>query len=314
LTGQTLTVTAAALGATAFYALSTALKHRTAGLTPQVRGAGRGALGRFVLATARHPIWLAAIAADTAGLALQVLALHLGALSVVQLIMITALVFSLVLAHRFAHTRMSVEEVAGGVVLVAALLGFLAISGASSPSISGSAQPADHVPAIVIGAAAVAVAVLCVLLARQVPRGLAAALLGIAAGLTYAMTAALIKSCSDVALSQGVDALLTSWQLYVLVVAGLIGLVLGQLAFQSGPLRASLPAIAIVDPLVSIAVGVFVYDEHLRPGLAAMTGELVCLLVLCAAAIYLGRIRGDQEAALTQTRPAASIAACSDVM
>ncbi|MDT7539027.1 MAG: hypothetical protein QOI82_2612 [Actinomycetota bacterium] len=295
MTGQMLTVTAAALGATAFFALSTALKHRTAGLTPQVRGAGRGALGRFVVATARHPIWLAAIGADILGLALQVVALHLGALSVVQLLMITALVFSLVLAHRFAHTRMSSQEVIGGAVLVAALIGFLDVSGASSPRISGVAQPADHVPAIVIGAVAVLVAVLCVLLARQVPRGFAAALLGIAAGLTYAMTAALIKSCSDVALSQGLIALLTSWQLYVLVVAGLIGLVLGQLAFQSGPLRASLPAIAIVDPLVSIAVGVFVYDEHLRPGPVAMTGELACLFVLCAAAIYLGRIRADQE-------------------
>jgi drug/metabolite transporter (DMT)-like permease len=307
MTGQTLTVTAAALGATAFYALSTALKHRTAGLTPQVRGAGRGALGRFVLATARHPIWLAAIAADTAGLALQVLALHLGALSVVQLLMITALVFSLVLAHRFARTRMSTKEVVGGVVLVAALLGFLVISGASSPTISGSPQPADHAPAIAIGVTAVVVAVVCVLLARQVPRGLAAALLGTAAGLTYAMTAALIKSSSDVALShgvlsQGVVALLTGWQLYVLIVAGLVGLVLGQLAFQAGPLRASLPAIAIVDPLVSIAVGVFVYDEHLRPGLAAMTGELACLLVLCAAAIYLGRISADQETGLGASR------------
>jgi hypothetical protein len=72
--------------------------------------------------------------------------------------------------------------------------------------------------------------------------------------------------------------------------------VLGQLAFQAGPLRASLPAIAIVDPLASIALGVFVYDEHLRPGVAAMTGELACLLVLCAAAIYLGRISADQGA------------------
>src|SRR5947209_13956005 len=103
MTGQTLTVVGAALGATGFFALSTALKHRTAGVTPQVRGAGRGALGRFVVATLRHPVWLAAIGADILGLALQVLALHLGALSVVQLLMITALVFSLAFEHRFTH-------------------------------------------------------------------------------------------------------------------------------------------------------------------------------------------------------------------
>jgi drug/metabolite transporter (DMT)-like permease len=291
-----LVVTCAALGATAFFALSTALKHRTASLTPEVRGAGRGSLGRFLLATARHPIWLGAIGADAAGLGLQITALHVGALSVVQPLMITALLFSLVLAHRFAGTRIARQEVIGGLVLIAALIGFLAISGASSPRISGPPHPPDYEPAIAIGVAALVLAVLCVVLARQVPRGLSAALLGIAVGLTYAITAALIKSCSDVALSSGPIALLTSWQIYLLVGAGAGGLVLSQLAFQSGPLRASLPAIATVDPLVSIALGVFVYDEHLRPGVGAIGGELLCLVALSAAAIYLGRISGDQDA------------------
>jgi drug/metabolite transporter (DMT)-like permease len=290
------TVTAAALGATAFFALSTALKHRAAGLTPDVRAGGKASLGRFLLATARHPIWLGAIGADAFGLALQVTALHLGALSFVQPLMITALVFSLVLAHRFASTRISTREAAAALVLVAALAGFLAVSGASSPRIIGVPQPADRAPAMAVAIAAVAVAVLCVTLARQVPRGLSAALLGIAVGLAYAFTAALIKSCSDVALSQGPVSLLTSWQLYVLIAAGSAGMVLSQIAFQSGPLRASLPAIAIVDPLASIALGVLVYDEHLRPGPVAMTGELACLLALCAAAIYLSRLSAGESA------------------
>lgn len=295
MTAKMLTVVAVALGSSAFFALATALKHRTAGLTPAVHGAGRGTLGRFLLATARHPLWIGGIGADAGGLALQVTALHIGALSVVQPLMITGLLFSLVLTHKIAGTRVPIREIAGGLLLVAALVGFLAISGASSPRITGPAQAADHRPALVIGLAAAALAGLCILLARQLPRGGAAALLGIAVGLTYACTAALIKSCSDVVLSFGPLALLTSWQLYLLVAAGAVGLVLSQLAFQAGPLRASLPAIATVDPLVSIALGVLVYDEHLRAGLGPITAEVGCLLGLCAAAIYLSRISGAAE-------------------
>lgn len=289
-------VVAAALGATAFFALSTALKHRTAALTPDGSDAARGSLWRFLSATARHPIFLGAIGADAIGLGLQVVALHLGALSVVQPLMITALLFSLVLAHRFAGTRIPRRELLGGLVLIAGLIGFLVISGASSPRISGAPQQPDRGPAIAIGIAAVVLALVCIGLARQVARGGAAALLGIAVGLTYAITAALIKACSDVALSDGTLSLLESWQLYTLAAAGAVGLLLSQLAFQAGPLRASLPATAIVDPLVSIALGVLVYDEHLRATRTAVVGELACIVALAAAALYLGRISAEAEA------------------
>jgi drug/metabolite transporter (DMT)-like permease len=296
MTGTAPVVVGAALGATGFFSLATALKHRSAGQTPDVRGNGRWSLGRFVLATMRHRLWLAGIAADAGGITLQVTALHLGALAVVQPLMITALLFSLVLNHKVARTKVSKREVAGGAVLVAGLVGFLLVSGASSPRITGPAQPPDHRPALVIGVAAVLLTGVCVLVARQLPRGGSAALLGVAVGLTYACTAALIKACSDVALSVGMLALLTSWQLYLLVLAGAVGLVLSQLAFQAGPLRASLPVTATVDPLVSIALGVLVYDEHLRPGTRAVTGSVACLVALCVAAIYLSRISGVQEA------------------
>lgn len=281
---------AASVGATAFFALATALKHRSAGETPRAHRAGPAQLARFVAATAQHPLWLAGLAADAAGLTLQVTALHLGALAVVQPLMITALLFSLVANHQVAGTRISSREVAGGVVLVAALIAFLFVSGASSPKISGPAAPADKAPAVAIGVASLLIASGCVLAARRLKSGRGPALIGVAVGLAYACTAALIKSCSNIAVGHHLIALATSWQLYVLVVTGIAGLVLSQLAFQAGPLRASLPVIATVDPLVSILLGVLVYDEHLRSGPAAIAGEIACLLVLFTAAIYLGRL------------------------
>ena len=123
---------------------------------------------------------------------------------------------------------------------------------------------------------------------RYRPGGRSAALLGVAVGAIYAATAALFKSLTDIAL-QGPLPLLTSWQLYTVIVVGAGGLLLNQLAFQAGPLAASLPAIATVDPLLSIVIGVVVYDERIRHDVASGFGLGALLLVLGIAVIQLTR-------------------------
>lgn len=293
-----LAVVAASLGATAFFALATALKHRSAGRSPDAQQFGAREVGRFIAATARSPLYLAGLLADVGGLGLQVYALHIGALAVVQPLMITALLFSLVLNHRFAGTRITGAELWWAAVLIASLVGFLFASGAVAAGRDAKIL-ADHGPATAAGVVAIAAALACLTLARRLPHGRGAALIGIAVGITYACTAALIKSSTNIAV-RGPGALLTSWQPYVLIAAGAAGLLLSQLAFQAGPLTASLPAIATVDPLLSVALGVFVYDERLRPGLVAGAGDAAFLVALSAAAIFLSRVKAASESPVLQ--------------
>ncbi|MDQ6837053.1 MAG: DMT family transporter, partial [Actinomycetota bacterium] len=110
----------------------------------------------------------------------------------------------------------------------------------------------------------------------------------VGAGVTFAATAAALKGTTD-ALSHGLVAVFTGWPLYLLVVAGAIGLLLNQLAFSAGPLRASLPAITTLDPVASLAIGVVVYDEQLRHGPLAVTGAAVGLALVVAATLALTR-------------------------
>ena len=84
-------------------------------------------------------------------------------------------------------------------------------------------------------------------------------------GAIYAATAALLKALSDIAVRSPLH-ILISWQLYVVIALGAVGLLLNQLAFQAGPITASLPATASVDPLLSIVIGVAVYDERIHRG------------------------------------------------
>ena len=129
---------------------------------------------------------------------------------------------------------------------------------------------------------------------RTARRGRAAALLGVAVGIVYATAAALLKALTNVAVN-GVGALLTSWQRYTVLLLGAAGLLLNQLGFQAGPLTASLPAIATLDPLLSIAIGVVIYDEQLREGIPAALGLTALLLVLGVAVIALTRAEHTQR-------------------
>ena len=286
-------VVAASFAATVFFAISTVLKHRSAMMLPTGRGKTSVRASRFVGSTLTNPWWLGGMAADAGGLGLQAFALHIGALSVVQPLLVTALLTSLIISHLSAGTRITRQELGLGALLVLVLIGFLIVSGASSPSLPR--QPVDRGAAVVAGGLAVVVALTCVVIARRVPSDRRSALLGVAVGTLYACTAVLIKAATEVLANKGLSAMLTSWQLVVLLICGTAGLLLAQLAFRAGPLNTSLPVIATIDPLLSVALGVAVYDEQLRSGPVAVAAQAVLLIALAVTVIKLSRLNAAAE-------------------
>lgn len=278
------------------FSASTILKKASATDAPDISGsssAGRAAVGRFIQATLSHPLWLAGLAADAVGLTLQVIALHLGALALVQPLLVSSLLFTLVLRH-LRHRRVRGRELTWAAVLTGCLIAFLGLSG--SVSNNHSQLVADRWPAAIAAIAGTLTAGMCVAIARrQVPPSTRAGLIGIAVGAVYAGTAALIKATTDVFTKHGLLATVLSWQLYVVLALGGAGLFLTQLAFQAGPLTASLPAISTIDPLFSVTIGIMVYDEHLRRGPLGGAVLLGLLLLLATAVIQIGRAEAAAE-------------------
>jgi len=278
------------LGSAAAFAVAASLKHRSAGEVPDAQNLRPTAVGQFVRATVVHRLWLAGIAADAVAVLLQIVALHYGALAVVQPLLISGLLFALLL-RPLHHQPIGQRELGWALIVSVALVGFLALAGTAARS--STTAGVDRVPAIIAGIVGLVLAAGCVAVAhRQRPGGISGALLGVAVGITYAAAAALLKAVGDVAV-HGPRALLTSWQLYTVLVIGVLGLLLNQLAFQDGPLTASLPAIATVNPLASIAIGVLVYDETVRHSPEASLGLALLLLVLGIAVIQLTRSGGQ---------------------
>ena len=285
----------ASLGAAGFFSLATALKHRSAHTMPPIEHFTPAAIGSFAVATLRHPLWLAGIGADVGGLGLQITALHLGALSLVQPLLVSAVLFSLVVAHRIAGTRMARREVGYAALLVTAVSGFLIVSGALGVKEGRTFRGSTIVATVVV----VVLVAACVAAARRLRTTSSgrwsAALLGLAAGIIYACTAALIKSCAHVVTTDGVLALLLSWQLYVLVVAGSMGLFFAQMAFQAGPLAASLPATASVDPLASVCLALAVFHEQLNSDPLSVALSLLALVVMLYTVVQLSLVRAHLE-------------------
>jgi drug/metabolite transporter (DMT)-like permease len=280
-------VVALSLGSALAFALSSTLKHISASDAPDGQTLHPRQLRTFIRATLSHPLWLGGIACDVLGLSLQILALDRGALTIVQPLLVTGLVFALILRQRFEHHQITRRQVSWAMALSGALAGFLLL--ATNGTSAAPLKSADRLPAIGAGIVGAILAAACVEIGRrQRSEGRSAALLGVAVGLVYTATAALLKALTATAVRDPLH-VLVSWQLYVVIALGATGLLLNQLAFQAGPITASLPATASVDPLLSIVVGVFVYDEPIRRGPGGGSVLIALIVLLGGAAIQLTR-------------------------
>jgi len=56
-----------------------------------------------------------------------------------------------------------------------------------------------------------------------------------------------------------------------------------------GPLSVSQPFIVIVDPIVSVVLGLWLYREHLRPGVAHLGVGACAFAAMCVGIVALTR-------------------------
>jgi drug/metabolite transporter (DMT)-like permease len=229
----------------------------------------------------RRGIWLAGFALMIVSFLLQAVALHLGRLSEVQPILTTELVFLVaVLAAWFGFT-ITRREWLGALALTGGLAGFLAFA----DPVDGTLSPPFWEWVVAGGACSGAIAV-AVLLALRGPRWWRAAMFGTAASISFAFTAACTKVVSGFAASD-VAGLYRHWQTYALACFGALAVFMAQNAIHAGPIVASQSTVVLVDPVVSILIGVGLFGDNLRTSGAWGPLEALSLLVMAAGAVLL---------------------------
>ncbi|MFD8952953.1 DMT family transporter [Streptomyces xanthophaeus] len=261
-------------------ALATVLQRRAALTVPQSDGFRIG----LVLDLLRRPLWVAGILAVIAAGVGQALALATGALALVQPLFVLELPLALLIASLMARQRLSGAlwlAVAG----VVAGLGIVLI--AASPDGNRTHVPLDRW-GLSLAVCAVVVTALAATGLRRPPGRARAGCLGAATAVCYALTAALMKSSVHILDERGIGAFLTTWQTYAFGVTGIAALLLLEHAMQGGPLVASQPALTLGDAGVSVALGVVLYEEHLRAHWWLLP-QLLGIALICAGVFALAR-------------------------
>lgn len=95
-----------------------------------------------------------------------------------------------------------------------------------------------------------------VIAARRGARGpRRAALLGIAAGSAFGLTAALMKAMTDALARGGFTQIFLTWQTYAMIAAGGLAMFLLESSLNAGRLVAAQPGLTCADPIISILWG-----------------------------------------------------------
>jgi hypothetical protein len=124
---------------------------------------------------------------------------------------------------------------------------------------------------------------------RAGPRWWRAAALGAASAVLFAYNAALTKTLTTLLRDGGWAHVFANWEPYLLALSGASGLFLLQSALHAGPITASRTANVIINPLVSIVIGITAFSERLRAGAGFVTLDVLAVAVLCTGVVVLVR-------------------------
>jgi drug/metabolite transporter (DMT)-like permease len=253
-----------------------------------------GFLGRIM----RQPQWLLGWVFAAAGFCAQALALHLGALGVVEAVIASQLLFALLIKavrHSLRPSRwdwLAATCVCGGVALLVLLRG-------------GVHQKApDRLSLAVFLGVVVLVIGAMVGIARRVRHHVQTrtAIVAVGSGLAAGATAAVaVLVTAD--LSHGfVHGL--GWPLGAMLGLSAISMVLAQDAFASGSLPTALTAQTIADPVISMVAGVIFFDSAPLTGAALWLGVPLSIVLIGAGVTLLANspIMHD-ERTLTAPQP-----------
>lgn len=241
--------------------------------------------GSSLLGLARSTWWLVGTAVLLVGYALQAVALSNGRLSIIQPLLVSTVVFALPLGYFITAQTVARREIMGAVIVVAGL-SLYAIYG--DPAAGNDSAPNDE-----WAIALIVIVILCAALflaARRVITLRKAALLGVVSGILYGASACLVKQVTTQLDDGGVAEVLSNWEFWAMALTGVLAFVVQQMSLSEGFLATSVATVSVSNPVVSVIIGIVLYNETLSdPGwhkLVAWIGlglGLVGAIVISAA-------------------------------
>lgn len=220
-------------------------------------GAVEDSVGSFVRLLA-DPIWLLGLVAQGVGIVFQAAALDRGRVSIIQPLLVTSVIWALPLGHFLTHQRITRRMVAGAAIVVVGLAIF-ASYGDPAGGVDDAPWEDWAIPILVIAAGSAVM----FMLARRATATLRAAALGTTAGILYGLSATLMKPVVETLHTDGLATVLGGWEVWFMIVGGLVGFVIQQMSLATGRLVPSVATVSVANPIIAVALGAIVLQERL---------------------------------------------------
>ncbi|WP_319434116.1 DMT family transporter [Mycobacterium sp. RTGN5] len=279
-------VVAAALAGAVFAAVGIVVRQRATMDVPRDQGVSTVMWSTLL----RRPLWWAGTASAVMGYAFQAVALAYGSLLLVAPLMVSALLFALPLSARLAHRRVSRAEWGWAFLLTVALGVFVSLARTKPGDYDGA-----QLPAVIVAGISLLFVAGCLLVALRLSDWRRAILLAVGVGVLFGVVAVLTKLVMHIVREGDMVRLMTTPVLYVVIAVGVIATLLQQSAFHAGSLRASVPAMLVLEPLVAVLLGEVVLGEHLAVSKPAAVVLAIAVVTMATATIALGRDEGAWE-------------------
>lgn len=266
----------AALGAAGSFAGGGVLQQHAASTRPE----GEALSFRLIIDLVHDRMWLLGIGLAILSYVLEGFALSFGPLVLVQPLIVTELLFALPISVRWRGMKLARRE----------WLGTLSVAGGLTLGLV-SAAPGAGRPEAPIGEWIVALSIVVALTllvaswGRRTRGPARSSLYALGAAFIFGAQAALFKA-SVARFEKGLVPAIESWEIWAMFAASILGLVLVQSAYESGPLATSMPVVDSVDPAVAIVFGIVLFHEHIRSGIW-LTGIASGIVMLMAGILLL---------------------------
>jgi hypothetical protein len=240
---------------------------------------------RLSLSVGRNKKFLAGVTLQLMASALEIVALKNGTLEIVAPLLTLDLVFLLIFLSRRHNLKIRWQNWAA-VIAVVSGLSLLFIC---------TRPHGDHIRfdglkwLITLSTIGLVILASIVAVPKLKSPKTRAGVLAISTAACYGLNAGLVKLALNQFASGGFHNLIVSWPLYVLLASAALSLYLTQNTFSAGPLVISQPIIEIVQPLVSVAIGIFIFQDDIRNSALAIVGDCFAILILVLGIITLAR-------------------------
>ena len=251
----------------------------------------------------RRSTWVAGLGLMGLVTVLNVIALGLGPVSIVQPIGAVSLVFAALISRSFFALRLGAPMLAGIAVTLVGIFAFVATSARFSHELVVSEQSVTWLLAVLVALSLFAGA-FSIGSAGHIPR---VVMTGIVFGTVAAAVHVLARSVIVAGLPGLVPLGVRWWMLVGAVgLASVAGFWLVQTAYARGPAETVLAGLTVIDPIVAVIIGAAFFGEYTGLTAAATAGLLASAAVGAGGVWMLSRFHPTVLAARTPSTEASA--------